>query len=152
MTKTQLRSTKLQTLLGLKKEQGADWQQDRRYLSTELRMDQAARENNQAAAMVNLSENYMLQQNDDERIKALNTMTHSIDIDPLAQDIIKEDPGFKSFIFDYMSSGKGGYLEARNEYLTGRQNRNKTTIYDKTVTDNKGKTTKTTGTKKEINR
>lgn len=151
LTKAQLRSTKLQTLLGLKKEQGADWQQDRRYLATEMRMDAAARDNNNAAALVNLSENAMQSQNDDERIKVLNTMTHSVDIDPLAQEIMKEDPGFTAYIFNYMNSGKGDYLQARNEYLTNRPNKNKTTIYDKTVSNKKGET-RTTGTKREINR
>lgn len=148
----QLKSTKLQALLGLTTAQGADWQQDRRFLTNELRMDAAARENNSAAAIANLSENTQLAQNDAERVKSLNAITHSVNIDPFAKDIMKEDPGFIPFIYQYMTGGKGDYVAAKNEYLSRRNSKDKITIYDKTVTDKKGDSIKTTGTKKEINR
>jgi hypothetical protein len=111
--RAQLKSTKLQTLLGLSKEQGADWQQDERYLTTELRMDDATRSNIRGAALANLSENLMLGQNDMERVKALNTITHSIDVDPFAKEMIKEDPGFLPFMYNYILGGKGDYLDAK---------------------------------------
>jgi hypothetical protein len=147
----QLKSTKLQALLGLTTAQGADWQRDRGSLMTELRMDAAARENNSNAAIANLSENAQLAQNDTERVKALNAITHSVNIDPFAKDIMKEDPNFISFIYDYMTSGKGDYVSAKNEYIARRNSKDKTTIYDKTVTDKKGNAVTTKGTKKEIN-
>lgn len=144
----QLKSTKLQQLLGLTERQGADWQADDNRLSNEYRMDAAARDNNEYAAMANLSENLMLGQNDQEKIKALNAITHTIDIDPFAKDIIKEDPGFVPFIYNYIFSGKGDYLAAKNEYLTGKKDKDKTTAYSKTVTK-EGNQTVTTGTKRE---
>lgn len=150
--RAQLKSTKLQTLLGLSKEQGADWQQDERYLSNELRMDAANRDNIRGAAIANLSENLMKGQNDNERLKAINTITHSIDIDPFAKNMIKEDPGFLPFMYDYVLGGKGDYIDAKNEFLSGRRDKDKTTNYDKTVTNPKGGQTTTKGVKIEKTR
>jgi hypothetical protein len=150
VTSKQLRSTKLQTLLGLTERQGADWQADDNRYTTEMRMDKAARENNLFEGLTNLSENMQLAQNDDETIKALNKLTKSVDLDPLSKDLIQNDPEFGKYIISVMRSGKGNFITARNQYLYRTGQQNKLTAHERTITNPKGGQTKIQGTKSEV--
>lgn len=134
---TQLKSTKLNALANLATEQGGDFQNDRgRYLDTASK-NQAARDNNFSAGLSRVVNNELQAGNDTETIKALNSMTHMIDIDPYAKQMLKDDPNANAYIFQVMLSGKGAisYDQAKEQYyrITGKKDPSK----DETKTQDK---------------
>lgn len=152
----QLKSSKLQQLMGLEVQQGADSQQDNARYNETASQNAAARDNNFSAGLSNLVNNELQAGNDKEVIKALNSMTHLADLDPYSEEMLKDDPGALNYIMATMMAGKGAitYEQAKDMryQMMGKVNPDKTTNTNTSVDYNTNKqkgtisrsTTKTT--------
>lgn len=138
-----LRSAKINKLLGLTVDQGADNENASNLYMTEQRMDKAARENITMVGLTNLSQNELKSQNDKMSLQAINSMTHFFDINPYAKKIVTEDPTALPYIINYMQANSTNDIQAAMDAYKRDAERNVTT------TTKTGNTTQKVVTKKK---
>ena len=142
-SRAQMRAQKLQALMGLEVSKGADYEAAANQYMNEQRMDQAARENNTMAGMVNMTTNVQKRSNDLTMVDAYNEMSHFFDIDPYGKQMLKEDPSVVKFILDFIQDNPGTQME---DALKVYESKKKTTTSTTTKSGNTKQTkTQTTG-------
>lgn len=98
----QLKSTKLNSLMQLAGAQGSDFQTDSRQYDLESAQNKGIRDNNFSAALANAVKTKSEMGNDAETIRVLNAVTHFSDVDPMAKQLFRDDPGAKMYIIEQM--------------------------------------------------
>lgn len=95
-------TNKLAKLAGLDVQQGEDLQREGIRYQTEQRMNDASRRNIQNNAASEAYQNFSLIENENQQIEMLNSMSKFVDIDPVAMNKIKEDPGARNYVTNYV--------------------------------------------------
>lgn len=125
-TSAQMKTNKLNALLGLNVQQGADQEAANNLFMNEQRMDKAARENNTNEALANLTINSQKRDNDLAMVDAINAVSNFFDIDPYGKSMLREDPKSVAFILNYMKSNTGKTIkDAISEYEKQKQEKQK---------------------------
>lgn len=135
-----LKSSKLQQILGTTIAQGADAANEGKNLMNSLREDKSGRENMFAAGAVDLFKNMQLRHNDREAIKAINEVSHFVNVVPGARKLMMEDPEARDYILSYFAAGKGSIQQALDKYKETKKTVEST---EKKTATNKQKVTKT---------
>lgn len=108
-TGASMRTNKLAQLAGLETAEGQSDQLENVRVQNEQRMDQATRENIQAGVLDQNYRMYAGEQNDREKIDAINHMTKFEDIDINGVNRYVQDPQARDYIYSYIT--KGGTLK-----------------------------------------
>jgi hypothetical protein len=136
-----LRSQKLNAIMGLEVNKGADLEQASERYMNEQRMDKAARENNTMAGLTNLTVNNLKASNDEAMVDAMNSMTHFFDVDPYGKKMLREDPKAVSFMVNYMAENKG--TELKDAVAAYESAKKKKVVTNTTTKEGNTKTSKT---------